>query len=94
LILRSIKVTTVEPVAAPLTPEFWANADAVWVPSPAGSTRYTLVPQKGLARAPDARPSHWRPLAKEITRWLEQTQQCPKRIGEILRRERERCRAV
>jgi phage terminase large subunit-like protein len=33
------------------------------------------VPQKGFARAPDARPSHWRPLAKEITeaiRGLEQ----------------------
>jgi hypothetical protein len=63
----------VEPVAAPLTPEFWANADAVWAPFPAGSTRYWLVPQKGFARAPDARPSRWRPLAKEITRWLEQT---------------------
>ena len=65
----------VEPVAAPLTPEFWANADAVWVPFPAGSTRYWLVPQKGFVWAPAARPSHWRPLAKEITkaiRWLEQ----------------------
>jgi len=81
----------VEPVAAPLTPEFWANVDAVWVPFPAGSTRYWLVPQKGFARAPAARPSHWRPLAKKITRWLEQTQQCPKRIGEILRRNPQPC---
>jgi hypothetical protein len=80
----------VEPVAAPLTPEFWANAE-VWVPFPAGSTRYLLMPQKGFARAPDARPSHWRPLAKVITRWLEQTQQCPKRIGEILRRNPQPC---
>ena len=81
----------VEPVAAPLTPEFWANVDAVWVPFPAGSTRYWLVPQKGFARPPAARPSHWRPLAKEITRWLEQTQLCPKRIGEILRRNPQPC---
>ena len=85
----------VEPVAVPLTPEFWdldlPHQRAVWARFPAVATRYTLVPQKGFARAPDARPSHWRPLAKVITRWLEQTQQCPKRIGEILRREREQC---
>jgi hypothetical protein len=65
----------VEPVAAPLTPEFW-DLDLhhqVWVHFPAVRTRYTLVPQKGFARAGDARPSHWRPLAKEITRWLKQT---------------------
>src|SRR6516225_6486765 len=85
----------VEPVAVPLTPEFWdldlPHQRVVWARSPAVATRYTLVPQKGFAWAPDARPSHWRPLAKEITRWLEETQQCPKRIGEILRRERQRC---
>ena len=88
----------VEPVAVPLTPEFWdldlPHQRAVWARSPAVATPYTLVPQKGFAWAPDARPSRWRPLAKGITRWLEQTQQCPKRIGEILRRQRERCGAV
>jgi hypothetical protein len=68
----------VEPLAAPLIPEFWdldlpPHQRVVWVRSPTVATRYTLVPQKGFAWAPDARPSHWRPLAKEITRGLEQT---------------------
>jgi hypothetical protein len=70
----------VEPVAAPLTPEFWdldlqSSQRLLWVHFSAVSTRYMLVPQKGFARAPNARPSHWRPLATEITkalRWLEQ----------------------
>ena len=70
----------VEPVAASLTPEFWdldlpSHERLVWVRFSAVSTRYKLVPQKGFTRAPDARPSHWRPLAKEITeaiRGLEQ----------------------
>ena len=61
----------------PLTPEFWAldlpHQRAVWARFSAVATRYTLVPQKGFARAPDARPSHWRPLAKEMTYGLEQT---------------------
>jgi hypothetical protein len=67
----------VEPVATSLAPEFW-DLDLwhqQWVRFPAVLTRYLLVPQKGFARAPDARPSHWRPLAKEITegiRGLEQ----------------------
>jgi hypothetical protein len=81
----------VEPVAAPLPPEFWdldlpPPQRLLWVRFPAVSTRYALVrQQRGFARAPDVRPSHWRPLAKEITRWLEQTQLCPRRIGEVLR---------
>jgi hypothetical protein len=85
----------VEPAAAPLTPEFW-NLDLpryqrlVWVHFPALSTRYMLVPQKGFARPRTVSPSHWRPLAKVITRWLEQTQLCPKRIGEILKAHNER----
>ena len=67
----------VEPVATPLAPEFWDLdlSHQQWVRFPAVLTRYLLVPQKGFARAPDARPSHWRPLAKEITeaiRGLEQ----------------------
>jgi hypothetical protein len=70
----------VEPVAASLAPEFWdldlpLGQRQQWVHFPAVSTRYLLVPQKGFARAGDARPSHWRPLAKEITaaiRGLEQ----------------------
>jgi hypothetical protein len=70
----------VEPVAASLTPEFWdldlpSHQRLVWVRFFGVSTRYGLVPQKGFARAGDARPSHWRPLAKEITdaiRGLEQ----------------------
>src|SRR5689334_22884957 len=43
----------VEPLAAPIPPEFW-NVDLpghqrlLWVRSSAVSTRYTLVPQKGL----------------------------------------------
>jgi hypothetical protein len=89
----------VEPVAAPLTPEFWdldllLHQRLVWVRFPAVSTRYALAPQKGFARFGDARPSHWRPLAKEITRWLEQTQVCPKRIGEILRRNPQPCKWI
>jgi len=47
----------------------------LWVRFSAVLTRYLLVPQKGFARAGDARPLHWRPLAKEITeaiRGLEQ----------------------
>jgi hypothetical protein len=83
----------VEPVAAPLTPEFWdldlpPHQRLLWVRFPAGSTRYMLVPQKDFAR----RPSHWRPLAKEIARRLEQTQVCPQRIGEILRRNPQPCK--
>ena len=79
----------VEPVAAPIPPEFWdhdlpLHQRRLRVRFPAVSTRYALAPQNGFVWQPDARPSHWRPLAKEITRWLEQTQQCPKRIGEIL----------
>lgn len=74
----------VEPVAASLTPEFWdldlpKDQRLLWVRFPAVSTRYALAPQKGFARAPDARPSHWRPLAEDITeviRWLQS-------IGEI-----------
>ena len=67
----------VEPVATSLAPEFWDLdlSHQQWVRFPAVLTRYLLVPQKGFARAPDARPSHWRPLAKEITeaiRGLEQ----------------------
>jgi hypothetical protein len=67
----------VEPVAAPLPPEFWdfdlpPHQRLLWVRSPTVSTRYSLVPQEGFARAPDARPSHWRPLANEITRRLKQ----------------------
>jgi hypothetical protein len=87
----------VEPVAASLPPEFWdldlpRHQRPLWVRFPAVSTRYSLArQQKGFARAPDARPSRWRPLAKEIRRWLEQTQLCPKRIGEVLR-EREASR--
>ena len=89
----------VEPVAASLSPEFWdldlpPHQRLVWVRSSTVATRYWLMPQKGFAWLENTRPSHWRPLAKGITRWLEQTQQCPKRIGEILRRERERCGAV
>ena len=67
------------PVAAPLTPEFWdldlpPHQRVVWARSRSPvATRYTLVPQKGFAWAPDARPSHWRPLAKEMTYGLEQT---------------------
>ena len=69
----------VEPVAVPLTPEFWdldlpKPQRLLWVRSPTVETRYALVPQRGFARAGDARPSHWRPLAEEITkaiRWLE-----------------------
>jgi hypothetical protein len=62
----------VEPVAASLAPEFWdldlpPHQRLLWVRFSAVSTRYVLVPQKGFARAGDARPSHWRPLAKEIT---------------------------
>jgi hypothetical protein len=63
----------------------------LWVRFPAVSTRYALAPQNGFVWQPDARPSHWRPLAKEITRWLEQTQLCPKRIGEILSRNPQPC---
>ena len=67
----------VEPVATSLAPEFWDLdlSHQQWVRFPAVLTRYLLVPQKGFARAGDARPSHWRPLAKEITeaiRGLEQ----------------------
>jgi hypothetical protein len=63
---------SVEPAAASLAPEFWDLDLALgerqqWVRSPAVLTRYLLVPQNGFARAGDARPSHWRPLAKEIT---------------------------
>ena len=67
----------VEPVAASLSPEFWdldlpPPQRLLWVRFPAVSTRYALVRrQRGFARAPDARPSLWRPLAKEITRRLE-----------------------
>jgi hypothetical protein len=62
----------VGPVAAPLTPQFWdldlpVWTRLVWVRFPAVSTRYALVPQKGFARAGDARRSHWGPLAKKIT---------------------------
>ena len=65
----------VEPLAAPLIPEFWdldllLHQRLLWVRFPAVSTRYALAPQNGFAWAPGARPSHWRPLAKEITRWL------------------------
>ena len=86
----------VEPVAAPIAPEFW-NLDLpphqrqLWVRFPAVSTRYSLAPQNSFARAGALRPSFWRPLANEITRWLEQTQLCPKRIGEILRRNPQPC---
>jgi hypothetical protein len=78
----------VEPVAAPIPPKFWdvhlpPHQRLLWVRFSAVSTRYLLAPQKGFA--PLGRPSYWRPLAKEITRWLEQTQLCPKRIGEVLR---------
>jgi len=41
-----------------------------------------LVPQKGFARAPDARPSHWRPLAKEITEAIRELQQATRRLDE------------
>ena len=67
------------PVAAPLTPEFWdldlpPHQRVVWARSHSPvATRYTLVPQKGFAWVPDARPSHWRPLAREMTYGLEQT---------------------
>ena len=77
----------VEPVAVPLTPEFWdldlPHQRVVWARSrsPAVATRYTLVPQKGFAWAPDARPSHWRPLAKEITYGLELTLEILRRCG-------------
>jgi hypothetical protein len=46
------------------------------------ATRYALVPQKGFARAPDARPSHWRPLAKEITEAIREPQQATRRLDE------------
>ena len=67
-------------MAASLAPEFWdldlpSHQRLLWVRFSGVSTRYGLVPQKGFARAGDARPSHWRPLAKEITeaiRGLEQ----------------------
>ena len=89
----------VEPVAASLPPEFWdldlpRHQRDLWVRFPAVSTRYSLAQQQnGFARARDARPARWRPLAKEIRRWLEQTQLCPKRIGEVLR-EREASRTA
>jgi hypothetical protein len=62
----------VEPMAASLPPEFWdvnlpPHQRLLWVHFPGVSTRYALAPQKGFGRLPDARPSHWRPLAKEIT---------------------------
>jgi hypothetical protein len=65
----------VEPVAASIPPEFWdldleLHQRHLWVHFSAVSTRYKLMPQKGFAYAPDARPSHWRPLAKELTRRL------------------------
>jgi hypothetical protein len=48
----------VEPVAVPLTPEFWdldlPNRRVVWARSPTVATRYMLLPQRGFARAPDA----------------------------------------
>ena len=74
----------VEPVAASIPPRFWdleSHRRLLWVRFSAVSTRYLLAPQKGFARAPDARPSHWRPLAKEITRWLEKLTNS-RRIGE------------
>jgi hypothetical protein len=76
----------VEPVAASIPPRFWdlelpSHQRLLWVRFSTVSTRYLLAPQKGFARAPDARPSHWRPLAKEITRWLEKLTNS-RRIGE------------
>jgi hypothetical protein len=67
----------VEPAAASITPEFWdldlpPHQRLLWARCSAVSTRYLLAPQKGFASAPVARPSHWRPLAKEITRRLKQ----------------------
>jgi hypothetical protein len=70
----------VEPVAAPLAPEFWDLAlpkhrRLQWVHFPAVSTRYLLQPQKGFARKGDASPWYWRPLAEKISdaiRGLEQ----------------------
>jgi hypothetical protein len=66
----------VEPVAASLSPEFWdldlaPHQRLMWVRFSTVTTRYLLVPQQGFASAPHARPSHWRPLANEITRRLE-----------------------
>jgi hypothetical protein len=65
----------VEPVAASIPPEFWdldlwSHQRLLRVRFPAVSTNYALVPQKGLTRLPDARPSHWRPLAEEITGYI------------------------
>jgi hypothetical protein len=83
----------VEPMAASLPPEFWdldlrPHRRTQWVRFSAVSTRYVLVPQKGFARAGDARPSHWRPLAKEITeavRGLEQASNYPRGASVKLR---------
>jgi hypothetical protein len=74
----------VEPVAASIPPEFWdldlsSDQRLLRVRFAAASTNYALVPQKGLARLPDARPSHWRPLAEDITKLLHWLQS----IGEI-----------
>jgi hypothetical protein len=70
----------VEPAAVSLTPEFWdldlqPHQRLLWAYFPAVRTRYMLMPQQGFARTDGARPSYWRPLAKEITeaiRGLEQ----------------------
>jgi hypothetical protein len=84
----------VEPVAASLTPEFWDLAlpphrRLVWVRSPTVETRYMLVPQKGFTRTPDARPSRWRPLAKEITEAIRAPQEATRRFDKIERFRRE-----
>jgi hypothetical protein len=59
----------VKPLATRLTEDFWHGRSQMLSVDNC-TVRYKLYPrQNGFARAPDARPSHWRPLADLILDW-------------------------
>ena len=67
----------VRPAVVKLNEDFWTGRQwhrLAWIKFGTTSVRYSLYPkQNGFAHAPDARPSHWRPVAD---RMLQQTSCC------------------
>jgi hypothetical protein len=60
----------IDPLVLPITKEFLdpATFTQAWGQGRSCRARYSIFPrQTGFARAPDARPSHWMPLAKMIS---------------------------
>jgi hypothetical protein len=62
----------VGPLAVRLPQEFWTEQKVLLLQVNESTVRFILHPrQVGFAYKPDARPSHWRPLAEMILRALE-----------------------